>query len=40
MFDKTYQEMETALQAGPWLAGETVSLADIALTLIWTGSNG
>ena len=32
LFDKTYQGMEEALEDGPWLAGDSFSLADIALT--------
>jgi len=32
LFDKTYQAMEEALGDGPWLAGESFSLADMALT--------
>lgn len=32
LFDRTYQAMEQALADGPWLAGESFSLADIALT--------
>ena len=32
LFDETYQAMEEALSDGPWLAGQSFSLADIALT--------
>ena len=32
LFDKTYQAMEEVLGDGPWLAGQSFSLADIALT--------
>lgn len=32
LFDKTYQAIEEALRDGPWLAGDSFSLADIALT--------
>lgn len=32
LYDSYLQKMEDALEHGPWLAGETFSLADIALT--------
>jgi glutathione S-transferase len=32
LYDRTLKKMEAALQAAPWLAGDTFSLADVALT--------